>query len=435
MKIISFLILFAGCAITFTACSDDPKGNENVTEPNENKVVVENLGELSYIESLGLTENEHNVVVANNTFAWTFFDKKFEENKCENVIVSPLSLSISLTMLANGANDGSQARKEILNALGYGSVGISDVNSCMMKLADGINRLDKEVELSLANSLWVDHKKLFLNSEYENILKKNFSAETYPIIRETFVADVNHWCDVRTKGMIDRLLPNNYEPQDMSLINATYFKGAWAKNYCFNAENTAKDKFITSDKTSSNVDFMKMENMFAVHSNDMMESIYLPFGSGKYNFYLVRPLGESTVGDCISALKDGNWNGFIASHPKTELLDVRLPKFDVKDEGEIRELLASMGMQYAMHESDYYFAFPTGLEVGKILHIARFRINEEGAEAAAITDIQMEGSSSGEENDPDVCTPRPFYLDHPFIYLITEKTSGAILFIGCVNKL
>ncbi len=91
-----------------------------------------------------------------------------------------------------------------------------------------------------------------------------------------------------------------------------------------------------------------------------------------------------------------------------------------------------MGMRKAMNCQDYFFAAPQGLCVDDIIHGAHFRINEDGAEAAAVTVI-LEVTTNVEETEPR--KPQPFYLDGPFIYLITEKESGAILFMGCINKL
>lgn len=94
-----------------------------------------------------------------------------------------------------------------------------------------------------------------------------------------------------------------------------------------------------------------------------------------------------------------------------------------------------MGMQKAIHTTDYYFAFPRGLKITNILHKAHFKIDEEGAEAAAVTGIDIDTTTPGEENGPESEKLRPFYLDHPFIYLITEKDSGAIIFIGCMKSM
>lgn len=433
MKNILHLAICAVCTVALTGCSnepDDPQSSEN-----ETPVVIEENGEMSYISSLGLTTQEKNVVERNNAFAWDFFGKRVDENRDNNVAVSPLSASIALTMLANGAFEDSKARAEIVNALGYAGIDMADVNSCVMKLADGIDRLDEDVELALANSLWVDSKSLTLNPEYVAILKKDFAAESYPIIQEKFVDDVNHWCDVKTRGMIKQLLPNDYKPQDMSLINATYFKGAWSKSYGFDEKRTAKGSFIGRDGVVSYHDFMIGVQKYRVYSNETMEAIEMPFGNGNYQFCMIRPLSDKTINDCIDVLKDGEWNNFISSAYKPEYLEVKLPKFDIEAGGGIKELLASMGMEYALKQCDYYFATPKGLVVGDILHKTRLRVNEEGAEAAGVTDINMEAGAPDPSEEDDTITVRPFYLDHPFIYLIREKSSGAILFIGCINNL
>lgn len=415
--------------LALAACSDEPASGEDNQEDNQEVVVKD----LTYISSLELTESETKVVEGNNTFAWNFFAKSIEKNDGKNIVLSPLSVSIALTMLANGTYADSPARTEIINALGLSGKEMSEVNSCMVKLADGIDRLDKETQLALANSLWVNKEKLTLNSDFVTLLRRDFYAGTYSIIDQTYVSDVNSWCDAATRGMIKSLLPEGHEAPDMALINATYFKGMWNKRYGFDEKDTTKSNFENSDKTISQADFMTATHLFTLRSDDMTESIDIPFGNGNYNFRIVRPKDGHSVSDCAKNLIEDKWNPQ-NKRRTTELLELKLPKFDISLNQEIKENLAELGMAKALETTDYYFAAPQGLNVGKILHQARFSVNEKGAEAAAVTDIEIEpGAPAGYQ--PEGKEPRPFHLDHPFIYLITEKSSEAIIFIGCVNKL
>lgn len=430
MKQLKFLAIAIGL-LAFTSCTDEPNVKDEQTE-KESAAVVENQEEPSYVSSLGLSAGEKDIVADNNMFAWKFFAKNCDQ-EAGNVVVSPLSVSIAMTMLANGASEGGEVQGEILNTLGYAGTGLKDVNSAAMKLADGISRLDEEVELVLANSFWVKNQKLSLNPSYTSILEKSFFAESYPIVESSFVADVNRWSDQKTKGMINDILRPDTEAPDVALINATYFKGLWSENYAFDKEKTVKGQFNNLDASSSEADFMTATNCYPYFRNETLEAVEIPFGKGKYCFSLIKPTEGKTLKDCVSEFANGKLsNLFAAEQNDGKLLEVKLPRFDVRYDEQIKGILSDMGMQKAMNCQDYFFAAPQGLCVDKILHGAHFRINEDGAEAAAVTVI-LEVTTSTEETEPQ--KPQPFYLDSPFIYLITEKESGAILFLGCINKL
>lgn len=411
MKNLFLSLLFLTGLITATSCSDEFETKQDV----------------EFFTELSLSAPEQNVVAGNNTFAWNFFAKNCEMNNGRNFAVSPLSVSIAMTMLANGATEDSPARKEILHTLGYDGLNISDVNSCAIKLADGIGRLDKGVIMNLSNSLWINPINITLNPEYSSLLKNDFSAEACQINESSFVSDVNKWCENKTNGMIKELLPEGFTAPDMALINATYFKGAWGKDYKFKKEDTAKGKFQNIDGTTSDVMFMTLNERFMCHSEAEFKYIEIPFGDGTYVFGIVRPNDGFTLLDCASVISNGKWENII-SHASTYPLplELKMPKFDIEFKTDLKNMLGEMGMKYAVEKIDYFFASPMGFQVKSIMHQTNIRVNEEGAEAAAVTDIN---NATASVNDKYI----PFHLDSPFIYLIREKTTGSIIFIGCIN--
>ncbi len=433
MKRLFYYLFAALCAGTLAGCSDEPsatEGEQNKTEQAE-PVVFEEQGEISYISSLQLNENEEKVVAGNNAFAWNYFAKTCENAGDKNVVMSPLAVSIAMTMLANGAYENSPVRAEILNLLGYGDCNIKDVNSCAMKLADGINRLDKNVSLSVANSLWVKNYTTTLSPEYISLLKNEFVAESYPINSSSFVNDVNKWCALRTDGMIDNLLSANSPAPDVAIINATYFKGAWSEDYVFSEGLNTTGNFKNANGTYSNAEYMNQVMVYKTRNNDMMEAAEIPFGDGNYAFYMLKPGDGYSVKDCCEALSDGKWNDFMKLQSHNSYLELKLPKFEVDFASNVKDLLSEMGMTHAMNDLDYKFACKDGLKVESVMQKTTFRVTEDGAEAAAVEDINWWSGSAGEGESP---TPRAFHLDRPFIYLIAEKNTGTIIFMGCLNK-
>lgn len=425
------LLLFTGALVS---CSNEPEVADPNTseEPNE---IIDEPTEVTYLTSLGMSDSEKAVVAKNNSFAWTLFAKHLESTD-ENVAISPLSVSIALTMLANGTLDNSPVREEILNTLGYAGLDIKDVNAATMKLATGIERLDEEVALALANSIWVDKNGVTINPAYTDILKKDFLAEYHPIIESTYVADLNSWCEKRTNGMIKNFLSENAQVPVMALVNATYFNGKWSKDYAFEKENTVKGKFNNFDGSDSEVEYMTKTQMYGYLKTNELEAADIPFGNGNYKFVLVKPQQGYTIKECIDFFNTAKGYKFLTQMNDGKRLDLKLPKFDIDFNSErFFEILYQMGLSNALSKNDYYFAAPlTGLTVGKALHRAHLRINEDGAEAAAITFIELDVTADPSiEHTPE--PPTPFHLDRPFLYLITEHETGTILFVGSINKL
>lgn len=404
----------------------EPIENTPIDEPTDDDV------EITYLTELTLTQTELNITSSNSDFVWELFNKN-SSGKTENVVVSPLSVTIAMTMMANGAYERSPVRAEILNTLGFPNFSITDVNSTVMKLAEGIGRLDEEVTVDLANSLWVDTQNFALNPEYTSILKKDFYAESHPIVKSTFVADVNSWCSKKTRGLIERVLPDNFTAPLMALINATYFKGLWNKSFAYNANLTKEGTFYCESGSEAKAEYMNSATFYECRKTDTFEMVSIPFGKGNYNFHIIRPNDGNSTGQCLTDVLAGGWNNLITKEPAIDYLDIKLPKFGVEYGSELADILSDMGMNKAMRVTDYYFAYSGGLKIDRLIHKARLRINEEGGEAAAISIVVPNPIAPGGGANIEPPKPRPFYLDHPFIYLISEKSTGTILFIGDVK--
>lgn len=374
--------------------------------------------------AIGIGEGDREIIAGQNDFALDLFRELSKADK-ENSLLSPVSLSLNLGMLANGA--AGSTLDELFKMTGVeGENGIARLNSLNKTLMEGLAGADKATELSLANSLWID-------SGYDvtdDFIKSNCDNYYASIYRRVLCSDptkeeINRWADKHTKGIINPLLEKNISDDTrIVLINALYFYGTWANP--FNSKETYTSKFTCQDGTKVNADLMVYpEIYFDFAENSLFEAFYLPFGNGAYRMTFLLP----KKGVNLETAEAGVTSGELSRLEKNifrqggELL---VPKFTVRAGGYLEETLGKLGYHNIFSPAaDFSGINPEGpLWVDDILQKAEIRVDENGAEGAVSTMTGMDNSVG----------PR-FAINRPFIFLISEKSSGAILFVGDVKKL
>ncbi|HZH73217.1 MAG TPA: serpin family protein, partial [Mariniphaga sp.] len=225
-------------------------------------------------------------------------------------------------------------------------------------------------------------------------------------------------------SILDEITPQ----QVMFLLNAIYFKGTWRQE--FNEESTKKLPFYLENGESVETETMQRLDTLPYMSNDLFSAVELSYGKGNYNMYVFLPRQDHNLSSLIENLNDKNWNNWIDSFNNVEKVEIRLPKFKYEYESELNNVLTEMGMGIAFSgEADFTgINEGGGLQIDYVKHKTFVEVNEEGTEAAAVTVVGMRLVSVG----PD--SRVPFYVDRPFLYAITEKSTGAILFMGTVKN-
>ena len=391
---------------------ENPTGNDTILSNEDN--------EYKYIE---LTRGEQQLVSHNNEFAFNLFRKLAEEE--QSVIVSPISITYALGMLNNGAAGETQA--QINKVLGFGETGADGINSFCHKMLTEAPNLDKLTKVMIANTIYMN-KDYELMPEFVSKAKQFYDAE--PETRDFHDGQtrnvINKWGSDHTMGMIPEVLKENeFNPDAVSyLLNAIYFKGAWAEK--FDKADTKDEEFVTGTGKKL-VPMMHQEHEFYYTEDEYCQALQLPYGNGAYNITLLLPKEGKTVDDLLGKLTAETWQRY-RWMGGTATVDVKLPRFESNSSINLKDVMEKIGMPNAFDED--LAEFPNFCNVptyiGLMKQVAKIKLNEEGTEAAAVTVIGMDNAMA----EPQEPLRVNFHANRPFLYVISEQSTGAIFFIG-----
>ncbi len=355
-------------------------------------------------------------------FSLEFVDRINDFEK-KDFIVSPMSMQFLLGMILNGAQ-GATA-DEICDVLGYGAGEIEDVNQFCQSMLEQLPKLDKQTTLSIANAIFVDEGWPLLDS-YKSTVGKAYNAKLSNLDFSKGAASakvINRWCSDQTHGMIDKVLETTDPAMLCYLLNALYFKSQWKEK--FNKSNTAEETFTDEAGNKSTVKMMKQNESFSYQHNDVFKIVRMPYGNGAFSMVALLPQEGKTIADALDEIKESGWRETLLSMVHCDV-DLWLPRFETKYHINLNDILSDMGMPTSFTNSaDFKAMSDYALKLSFVQQDAVIKVDEEGTEAAAISMAGMMKDAAAAPGERVV-----FHADHPFLYFITEASTGAILFAG-----
>ena len=406
------------------SCTLDSETSEPVLvicPVDSDSILTNEDNELGYIS---LTRTEQELVNNNNEFAFNLFREMIKsQTREQSEIVSPISITYALGMLNNGAAGDTQ--KLINKVLGFGEAGVDGINDFCKKMLTEAPSLDKLTKVMIANTI-------YMNQGFE--LKKDFISKAktfYDAEPETrnFADDktrevINKWGNDHTEGMIPEVLKeDDFDPTSVSyLLNAIYFKGAWANK--FDKENT-KDETFKGYSTNKQVPMMHQEHEFNYTENELCQALCLPYGNNAYRMTILLPKEGKTINEVLKTLTAETWQSY--QWMGSAIVDVKLPRLESQSEIQLEKIMSTLGMPNAFDSNlaDFSNFCNVPTYIGMMKQVAKIKLNEEGTEAAAITVIGIKYTAIPSE--PQHVS---FYATRPFLYVISEQSTGAIFFIG-----
>ena len=368
------------------------------------------------------------IIQADNALAFELFGEVIQLTDDENIMISPLSISYALGMTYNGAAESTlQAFNEVLH---FSDLTSDEVNESYKDLMEQLLNLDDRVDFSIANSIWY-RKGFQVLPDFINTNQKYFDAA----VEEVEFSDpntldlINGWIEDKTKDKIQDML--DYIPGNavMYLINAIYFNAPW--KYEFDKTETYSGNFELSGGSSHQVDYMRVSGNFQYSYNEDFTAVELPYGDSAFSMVVMLPAHGSTVSELIAGMDIEKWKNSFDNSRLTGV-QVDLPKFKYDFKELLNEPLKNLGLGVAFSPDEANFTRitpPGDIWISRVIHQSFIDVQEEGTEAAAATIVEMNKLSAG-----GGASAIPFKTDRPFIYLIKENSTGAIVFLGKVGK-
>ena len=367
------------------------------------------------------------VIAANNQFAFDLFARVRGRDPDHNLLLSPISAGLALGMALNGAAGTTFDAMRL--ALRLPAANLPELNAAYRSLIDLLRGLDRSVEFRIANSIWADVGWPF-RTEFLEAGRQSFDAEVRSLdLQAPASLDlINDWVKEKTGGKIPQILESIAREEVMFLINAIYFKGSWRVG--FDPTDTRSAPFHAAGGETQSVPTMSLPptplRVGHLPECDLLELLY---GNGTFAMTIVLPATGQSVGGLVAGLDGARWARWLASLAEREV-GLALPRFRLEYQRELKDDLSDLGMQLAFDDSRADFSRMAELGVGN-LYLTRVtqktfvNLNEEGTEAAAATSVGVGVTSA----------PPVLSVDRPFLFVIRERLSGTIFFLGEIDRI
>jgi serpin B len=426
---------------TDTAEPTDTTDPTNPTEPTDDPTDPTGQEEGSW-EAKYKKADDHaaevskDVVKANNDLGMKLFNALASEEAGKNMMISPLSISIAMAMVTNGATD--ESLDEMKEVLGFGEMELPDVNEQFKQLIASLVEADKDMVLEIADSVWMDDAFApDVKQDFIDVLKEFYDAAffTEDFQDETTAGKINSWVSEKTHEKIDKIIDQIAPNTIIYLINAIYFKAAWTTS--FDKESTYEGVFMLSDGSEGKADYMgfsydqEVPEFFSYSSDWGDENGYsvvrIPYGRGVFAFYGIvpNPDNKTNIDDFIEKIAEDGFDSYISQLEERDF-HVQLPKFKFAYDKSLVDVFKSLGMEKAFEEGALMniAGEPHAPFISDIYHKTFVEVNEAGTEAAAVTVVEV-----GEN-----AMPSGFYANRPFVFVIRDDRTGSVLFIGKVEN-
>jgi serpin B len=379
-------------------------------------------------------------VEGNTRFALDLYGRLREDQG--NRFFSPYSVSTALAMTYAGAR-GETAR-EMAEVLHF-TLPPDRLHPAFHALIDHINGASgtqpggegkpkdqtRPYKLLTANALWGDRGDEFLPG-FLDLVRSQYGAGLRPVdfrhAAEEARRTINAWVEEQTQGKIkDLIQPSDIDAStSLVLTNAIYFKGDWA--HPFEESRTRKDApFTTTGGRKVNVPLMTQTRPFPYLDGGTFQLLELPYARDELSMVVLLPKDVDGLPALEAQLSEANLTGWLGRTTRPPVM-VELPKFSLTETLQLADVLGRMGMPRAFDPARADFSGMNGkrdLSISRVIHKAFVDVNEKGTEAAAATAVTMTRAAA-------IVPPKPvtFRADHPFIFLIRDRATGSILFLG-----
>ena len=420
-KTIQDIALTGTVMLALTACSTTNKATDKATDKKTDDMTSMTHDDDIDPEFMVLSDSQYELVRRNNQFAVNLFS---QVKGLGSTVVSPMSVTYLMSMLANGAEG--TTRDEIMATIGAKDYDIDEMNAFYAYLMRRAKTADKHTTLNIANYIALNNQ-FKLKKKYAATIADSYqgSVEALDFNNPASAARINGWCSDHTDKMIPSII-DQIEPSAVAyILNAIYFNGTWTDK--FDKKDTKKEQFNGYTRDIKYVDMMHRNAKYPYLENDVYSAVSLPYGSGAYSMTVILPRDGKFIPDAVKALTPEALASMRRDMDEC-IVDLKLPRFTTEMRQSLKDIISRLGApsMFDSMASDFSSFANGNVYVSEMLQKAKIEVSEEGTKAAAVTMGMVKLTSIR----PDEPRRVDFHCDRPFVYMITDNYTGAILFMG-----
>ena len=381
-----------------------------------------------------LTEKQQEKAEIDNRFAFKMF-REVSKQQGDNTFFSPFSLNMALGMLYTGSSGST--RTEIAKAFNIAGISENEINEYYRTTMQALLHIDPMTDINIANSIWY-HDRFPVKNTFIETCQDYFDADVQALdFNNSNAANrINSWCADKTHNRINQIVHSIPNDVVMYLINAIYFKSKWQEEKTFHKEKTKWDDFTKTNKEKIKAHLMEQTTTLPYYADQHLQCVELPYGNQAFSMIAILPPEGTNINCLIDYLPTVQWQD-IVTEMREERVWLKLPRFKIECDIPLNQPVMNVGMKKIFSKKFADFVniadiTDTLLCVSNIRQKTFVEVNEEGTEAAATTAIEMMVTGIGVQRKPE--EPVRFFADRPFLFLIREKSTGVILFIGRVDE-
>jgi serine protease inhibitor len=371
------------------------------------------------------TADQQKLAAANTGFAFDLLKQIAREQPDKNLFISPFSVSTVLQIVANGA--AGDTRAEMQRVLKTDGLPPEALSAASLDLNRSLGS-QTNVILSLANGIWFQ-EDIRLKPGFVATNSRFFQAELAPVDfnKSESAKIINDWADRHTHGIIKDVVQWPFDPLTrVILANAIYFKGKWARP--FDKSATRPRTFHPAKGGAKPVPTMWQRGKFSYQEGDGFQAVRLPYVGGRLQMFLLLPNTNSGPEKLLAGLDRESWPVKVLSGFRDREGTLAVPRFKLEYDVVLNEPLQALGMRHAFEDADFSAMAGERLFVSKVKQKSFVEVNEEGTEAAAVTTVTMESWGIMKP-----LQPFEMIVDRPFFFVISDRETQSILFMGLVN--
>lgn len=364
-------------------------------------------------------------VAAQRTFGLHLLREIVDRKPGQNVFISPLSVFLALQMTENGA--AGTTRTAMRKVLALPARDAAQLNASAAALQSAL-KANNATALTIANALWAD-KHFTLAPDFVKLCESTFGARAASLnfVDPKAADEINNWVKTNTNGKIPSIVtPDIVKRAAVILTNAVYFAAKWSSE--FPDSETADQAFHKSGGGSKTVKLMHHSLLKgAYRSGANFEGAMLFYKESSVFFYALLPQPGHAPKDLLASLDVEH----LTAGPSEFDLDLKLPRFSLDFSASLVADLKKMGMDVAFHYPGADFV-PMGSRdffISDVIHKTRLEVDEKGTVAAAATAVIMRAGSAMPKARPK----KVLVFDRPFVVLIGDSQTGAVLFAGVIE--